>query len=117
MNAYLFFECLHFSRLENNFILFNSLVHLNYYLITICLTVVGECQRGDGGGVLVELAQPLLVEAVPNVDKPVRPTRGEGVVPIVKTGARAASKTIKRLFFFRDFIFKKTLFEKLLKKN
>lgn len=34
--------------------------------------VVAEGQRGDAGGVTVELAQPLLVEGVPDVHKAVR---------------------------------------------
>lgn len=36
--------------------------------------VVVEGQRGDAGGVSVELAQALLVEGVPDVDKAVRAT-------------------------------------------
>lgn len=34
--------------------------------------VVVEGQRGDAGGVAVELTQPLLVEGVPDVDEAVR---------------------------------------------
>ena len=41
--------------------------------------VVREGQAGDGGGVLVKLAEALLVLAVPYVNQPVRPASGERV--------------------------------------
>ena len=41
--------------------------------------VVREGQAGDGRGVLVELAEALLVLAVPYVNQPVRPASGERV--------------------------------------
>ena len=46
--------------------------------------VGGEGEGGDGGGVLVELAEALLVGAVPDVDEAVGAARGEGVVVAVE---------------------------------
>ena len=46
--------------------------------------VRGKGQAGDGGWILVELTQPLLVVPVPDVDEAVTPTSGEGVVLLVE---------------------------------
>ena len=46
--------------------------------------VGGEGEGGDGGGVLVELAEALLVGAVPDVDEAVGAAGGEGVVVAVE---------------------------------
>ena len=39
-----------------------------------------EGEAGNGGGEAVELAQPLLVVPIPDVDEPVAAARGKGVV-------------------------------------
>ena len=43
-----------------------------------------EAETGDGGGVLVELAQAFFVGPVPDVDQAVRTASGEGVVLAVE---------------------------------
>ena len=49
------------------------------------LTVIAEAERSDGGRVRVELAQPLLVEAVPYVHEAIRAASGKCVVHVVET--------------------------------
>jgi len=49
------------------------------------LPIAGKRQGGYGGGVFVELAKPLLVEAVPDIDISVRAARSEGPVAGVET--------------------------------